>query len=509
MYWLTYILLLTAAFAVDDIAASPAQVSFQVQDTKPKKLHGRFLHITDIHPDPHYAPHAAESTACHRKKSKKKKNVASYYGTPYAECDSPFRLTNFTLDYLKDNWANEIDFVVCTHDNDRKIPRTPSEINDLNRVIADKMDKVFTKQGVPVVPSLGNNDVWHQTGPNSITNEFASIWKSFIPFPYLQVFQRGHITRLNTMYFYDSNKVVAGCPYKQPNDPGNLQFDWLEVQLEMYRHVPPSSGNYFPECYVRYVDLALRYQDTILGHLFGFFFLEAADLEIFPALDGKSRTTSEADLFQTLVDNWGSLPKSANLTEYAVVNVAPSIVPNPYTPAFRVFSYNTKEEKAKKAFKTKAWPPSGGKGDKNVHCKTEEYRDTWRCHLGGSWYHDPNSPSQLNQRWTPLGYAQVSIYYIPKLKRANKTHTPVFELEYLTYPIDSLHPNDVGREFQYPVPLGLLPETLREGGAEKSKYAPYRMGDLTIGSWIRLARQIADSRGRKVQRRFRKYMYLE
>ena len=30
------------------------------------------------------------------------------------ECDSPFRLTNFTLDYLKDNWADEIDFVVCT-----------------------------------------------------------------------------------------------------------------------------------------------------------------------------------------------------------------------------------------------------------------------------------------------------------------------------------------------------------------------------------------------------------
>ena len=29
--------------------------------------------------------------------------------------------------------------------------------------------------------------------------------------------------------------VVAGCPFKEPNDPGNLQFDWLEVQLEEYR----------------------------------------------------------------------------------------------------------------------------------------------------------------------------------------------------------------------------------------------------------------------------------
>jgi len=84
---------------------------------------------------------------------------------------------------------------------------------------------------------------------------------------------------LNTMYFYDSNKAISGCIYKEPNDPGNLQFDWLEVQLKMYRkrgmqvwmsgHVPPSRGNYFPECYVRYVELALRFQDTILGHLFG------------------------------------------------------------------------------------------------------------------------------------------------------------------------------------------------------------------------------------------------
>jgi len=60
------------------------------------------------------------------------------------------------------------------------------------------------------------------------------------------------------MYFYDSNKAVGGCEYREPDDPGNLQFDWLEVQLKMFRqrgmqvwiigHIPPSPGNYFPEC---------------------------------------------------------------------------------------------------------------------------------------------------------------------------------------------------------------------------------------------------------------------
>jgi len=49
-----------------------------------RKLHGRFLHITDIHPDPYYTPKTALSTSCHRKKSKKKKNKSLYFGTPYS-----------------------------------------------------------------------------------------------------------------------------------------------------------------------------------------------------------------------------------------------------------------------------------------------------------------------------------------------------------------------------------------------------------------------------------------
>lgn len=40
------------------------------------------------------------------------------------ECDSPLRLTNFTLDYLAKNWADEIDFVVWTGDNARYVPAT-------------------------------------------------------------------------------------------------------------------------------------------------------------------------------------------------------------------------------------------------------------------------------------------------------------------------------------------------------------------------------------------------
>ncbi|KAG6854776.1 hypothetical protein C0991_001203 [Blastosporella zonata] len=150
---------LVIAAGLGDVLSFPTQVALEAPK-KPRQLHGRFLQITDMHPDPHYLSHTAKSTACHRKKGKKSKNQASYYGTPFSDCDSPFTLTNFTLDYLDKKWASEVDFVIWTgdnarHDNDPKVPRTPDEIYGLNRAMTAKMKEVFTSKGIPVVPSLG------------------------------------------------------------------------------------------------------------------------------------------------------------------------------------------------------------------------------------------------------------------------------------------------------------------------------------------------------------------
>lgn len=91
-----------------------------------------------MHPDPHYRTDSSESTACHRKKPRKEKDRGGYYGLPYgsvlnraliphhsffscffianfSDCDSPFSLTNLTLDFLDKHWAKEIDFVICEH----------------------------------------------------------------------------------------------------------------------------------------------------------------------------------------------------------------------------------------------------------------------------------------------------------------------------------------------------------------------------------------------------------
>ncbi|KAJ7276413.1 hypothetical protein B0H12DRAFT_1085257 [Mycena haematopus] len=457
-----------------------------------------------MHPDPFYQPKTSEKTSCHRKKGKKKKNVAGYYGQPYSDCDSPFRLTNLTLDFIEKKWASEIDFVIWTgdnarHDNDRKLPRTPSEIYELNRAVAAKMNSAFTSRGIPVIPSLGESLNIMIPGPNSITSEFASIWKAFIPFPYLQIFQRGAyyavevipdsvaVISLNTMYFYDSNKAVGGCVFKDREDAGNLEFDWLEVQLKGFR----ARGMQ----YVRYVELALRFQDTIVGHLFGhmnadhFFFLEANDLEIF-----EPATVQNNDLFDALLADFGAMPKPKDISyhDYAVINVSPSVVPNPYLPSFRVFSYNITGT-ASSLKDRKPGHHRGSSKNKEKQCKLDMYRETWRCQLNETWHSDPDAPSRSNRLWTPLGYAQ---YYIPHLEEGNKTHKPSFKLEYVTYGADVLE----GKEGFYPVPPKNLPSTL------KNRQTAYGLEDMTVPSWIALARRLSNSK--KLSSLFKIYMYM-
>lgn len=106
-----------------------------------------------------------------------------------------------------------------------------------------------------------------------------------------------------------------------------------------------------------------------------------------------------------------------------MINVSQPVVPNPYLPTFRIFSYNTsegstdtddgqsnedrKKKKKKKGTKRKHGHRRGDHGNKDHHCKEEPYRDSWKCHLNDTWYSDPDSPSRSNQQWTGLGYAQV------------------------------------------------------------------------------------------------------
>ncbi|KAG9050539.1 Endopolyphosphatase [Tulasnella sp. UAMH 9824] len=359
-----------------------------------------------------YIPKGRVSTSCHRKKPRKEREKAGFWGVPYTEhCDSPDSLVNLTMKWLDSEWADQLDFVIWTgdsarHDTDHEIPRTAEEIFTLNRRTVAQMERVFhnSKRKVPIAVTLGNNDMYPHNimypGPNQVTHEYSDIWKNIVPFDENSVFLRGAyyskeiipdqlaIISLNTLYFYDSNKAVDGCPTKKKTeDPGRLQLNWLEVQLKKYRkrkmqvyiigHVPPTMGNYYPECYLGYGQLALRFQDTIVGHIFGhmnvdhFFWIDAHELhhgvsdpsflsqlwDKIKSFSWSATAKPRYSLVKTLRRDFRSLPphkstdnetEAINYDDYAIVNVGPSIVPA-YLPSLRIFTYNTTN-----------WAPSKG-----------------------------------------------------------------------------------------------------------------------------------------------------
>ena len=47
--------------------------------------------------------------------------------TPCSDCDSPMALVNYTFDWLKKEWADEVDFVIWTGDNARSVGDATSQ----------------------------------------------------------------------------------------------------------------------------------------------------------------------------------------------------------------------------------------------------------------------------------------------------------------------------------------------------------------------------------------------
>ncbi|RYP54177.1 hypothetical protein DL768_000956 [Monosporascus sp. mg162] len=326
-----------------------------------RKLNGRFLHITDLHPDEYYKPHASteEGFACHRGEG-----PAGAYGAETSDCDSPFSLVNATFDWIGANLKDSVDFVVWTgdsarHDSDTyHIPRHNSEILKTNRIIADKFVETFSDSKgltVPVVPTLGNNDIYPHNvlmpGPNDILRTYTDIWRHFIPQEQLHSFEYGGwfyvevipdklaVFSLNTLYFFDRNGGVDDCV--APSEPGYKHFEWLRVQLQFLRrrgmkailmgHVPPArtEGKQLWEetCWQKYTLWLQRYRDVVVGSVYGhmnidhFILQDTRDIDltvIDPAVWKSSRTResmendfsieSRTDYLLELRDAWSQLP---------------------------------------------------------------------------------------------------------------------------------------------------------------------------------------------------------
>ncbi|KAI5920027.1 Endopolyphosphatase [Camillea tinctor] len=328
-----------------------------------RKLRGRFLHITDLHPDDNYKAHTSteENIACHRGHG-----PAGTYGAETSDCDSPLSLVNATFDWIKANLRDSIDFVVWTgdsarHDSDEEIPRHNKDILAMNRRIADRVVDTFSDDKglmIPVVPTFGNNDIYPHNvlmpGPNDILKAYTDIWKRFIPEHQRHAFEFGGwfyvevipnklaVFSLNTLYFFDRNAGVDDCVH--PSEPGFQHFEWLRIQLQFLRergvkailmgHVPPArtSGKQLWDetCWQKYTLWLQQYRDVIVGSLYGhmnidhFLLQDTADIDIsaLTTLDTEDMSTREsvegdfsvkssADYLMELREDWSKLPKPA------------------------------------------------------------------------------------------------------------------------------------------------------------------------------------------------------
>ncbi|ODQ55757.1 Endopolyphosphatase [Saitoella complicata NRRL Y-17804] len=398
----------------------------EVETVYHSKLHGRFMHVTDFHPDRNYREGALVDNNCHfhGKDGKKDKSLeglkkdkdkdkdddeeekAGYWGYPASGCDAPWTLVDATFEWIDKEWKDKIDFVIWTgdsvrHDNDNNFPRTQKEIFQSNADMIRKFEEVFhsddptKRHSIPIVPTMGNNDVWPHNimrpGPNPTTLRFAQLWSHFVPEEQMHTFQRGAyfwrevipnklaVISLNTLYWFESNAAVDGCDAKE--DAGSLQFEWLKIQLNILRsrgmkayligHVPPTE-KYYPTCLMKYVVWSNAFRDVIIGHFFGhanvdhFIMLNEKDvldrtelrkatrdfLEIdadeYDDHNGTLRIMGKENYMAELRDYFRHMPDLRKYTgrkreqvmeNWMVANVVPSIIPT-YFPAARVVEYN-------------------------------------------------------------------------------------------------------------------------------------------------------------------------
>ncbi|TVY50126.1 Endopolyphosphatase [Lachnellula occidentalis] len=343
--------------------ASSSSPSHHQHVPSSKRLHGRFLHITDLHPDPFYKVQSSteEDDACHRGKG-----AAGVYGAESSDCDTPFGLVNATFEWIEKNIRDTVDFVIWTgdsarHDSDEQIPRNQDEVLSTNRWIAGKFAETFSKADdpknaltIPIISTFGNNDILPHNillaGPNKWLKTYTDIWDKFIPEEQRHGFERGGwyyveviphklaVFSLNTLYFFSHNAAVDGCA--QRSEPGYEHFEWLRIQLQFMRergmkailtgHVPPArtdSKQLWDEtCWQKYTLWLKQYRDVIVGGIYGHMNIDhfmlhdnreidilesATSGEVRGLMDDEFSVQSANDYLEELREHWSDLPNPA------------------------------------------------------------------------------------------------------------------------------------------------------------------------------------------------------
>ncbi|KAK3694957.1 hypothetical protein B0T22DRAFT_453914 [Podospora appendiculata] len=211
---------------------------------------------------------------------------------------------------------------------------------------------------IPVVPTLGNNDILPHNillpGPNKWLQYYTDVWRRFIPEEQRHSFEFGGwfyvevipnklaVFSLNTLYFFDRNAGVDDCA--SPSEPGYKQMEWLRVQLQFMRergmkaimmgHVPPARTDskklWAETCWQKYTLWLQQYRDVVTGSVYGhmnidhFLIQDTKDIDLSQLsgpsanrIDGREPMGDElsiesaTDYLQELRDDWSKLARPA------------------------------------------------------------------------------------------------------------------------------------------------------------------------------------------------------
>ncbi|KAF1801779.1 Metallo-dependent phosphatase-like protein [Mucor lusitanicus] len=269
------------------------------------KKYGYFLQITDTHLDDHYTEGATLKSGCHSIPKKhlhsKHKQLCNVMGVPGVRMDAPSILIEHTLDWIKREWRDKLDFVIWTGDNsrhdwDEAHPRKETKVLELNRQVTQMMSDLFCSspehpRAIPVVPVIGNNDVQPHNYialNDDVLYFFEKLWDHWIPKKQRKDFLEGgyfavdvapglRVLSINTMFFLKKNPLAKSCSKKSSS--GHHHMKWYKQQLRKARHdnvkvyvighVPPSPRDFFKSCMTDYMSITADYSDVVHGHFYG------------------------------------------------------------------------------------------------------------------------------------------------------------------------------------------------------------------------------------------------
>ena len=122
------------------------------------------------------------------------------------------------------------------------MPRTEHEVYTYNEYVDKLVSSTFDPATIPIVPSLGNNDVpfhntlpYHPDGSSPVLNFYLKLWSKYIPDDQKETFRVGgyfvkevapglQVVALNTLYLWSANDAITECVDAKSAGGAHLQW---------------------------------------------------------------------------------------------------------------------------------------------------------------------------------------------------------------------------------------------------------------------------------------------